>query len=93
MANNTAEVIEVTDNPQLEAALQYAANGFAVFPVHKIVGKDKKCSCFKGEDCKSAGKHPAVDGWPELATTNPEQIRVWFETIYKGYNIGYPVGQ
>lgn len=47
---------------KLDAALQLAAAGFYLFPMRFIDGK----------------KIPAIKGWPEKATTDPEQIRKWF---------------
>ena len=78
------------DNIVLSQALQYAEQGFPVFPVHKMTGKT--CSCHRGKTCPSPGKHPAVDGWPELATTDEHQIRMWFDKVYKGHNVGIFLG-
>ena len=60
-----------------EAALRYAADyGLRVLPVH-AVSESGACDCGRPE-CPSAGKHPAIDEWPERATTDPETIRTWF---------------
>lgn len=78
------------DNIVLTQALQYAEQGFPVFPVHKM--QNGVCTCYRGETCASPGKHPTVDGWPELATTDTAQITTWFTKVYKGHNIGVYLG-
>jgi putative DNA primase/helicase len=59
----------------LEAALQYAGRGWAVFPLHSV--QDGRCTC--GRDCgKNAGKHPRVKGGFKVATTDARQIEAWW---------------
>jgi len=55
-------------------ALKYAADGFAVFPVHEPVGVDK-CSCGK-DGCR--GKHPRTPNGCLDATTDAETIKGWW---------------
>ena len=63
-------------NEKLEAALEYAKAGLPVFPCFGIV--DRECEC--GGDVKcSPGKHPRIGGGLQNATTDPEQIRAWWE--------------
>lgn len=46
--------------PEAEAAVRYAERGWAVFPLHPIVGG--RCGCRKSE-CADAGKHPIEGAW------------------------------
>ena len=62
-------------NPHLEAALEYAGRGWAVFPVHGIV--NSRCTC--GTACSSAGKHPLVRNGVHEATTDATLIRTWWK--------------
>lgn len=38
-------------------------------------------------------KMPAFKGWKTEATTDPAQIRTWFEGTYRGYGVGVATGQ
>jgi hypothetical protein len=60
----------------LQAALEYAAMGYAVFPLHNPL-PDSKCSC-RNPYCKSVGKHPRTRSGVLSATTNTETIRKWW---------------
>lgn len=84
----------------LEAALEYAAQGFRVLPLHYpiINARSKKvfCSCHLGDQCESIGKHPQyhetlIKHGVHDATTDPNQIRQWWEEWPKA-NIGIATG-
>lgn len=61
---------------QLEAAaLRYASNGWAVFPLYGIV--NGRCEC--GTNCGSPGKHPRVSGGLHDASTDEGRIRAWWK--------------
>lgn len=72
----------------LDAALQYAADGFPVFPCHSAKGV--RCSCPRN-GCKSPGKHPRINNWGNEATTDPDKIRAWWKS-WPDSNIGIPAG-
>ena len=78
----------ITDSP-LEAALEYAAQGLCVVPIHSV--EDGECSCSKGVDCPSPGKHPRTPHGLKDATTDPEQIREWFAK-WPDSNVGIRTG-
>jgi hypothetical protein len=60
------------------AALDYAARGWLVVPVHTPRANGAgPCSC-SNQECASAGKHPRPNDWTHQATTNPDQIRAWW---------------
>ncbi|GGD19447.1 bifunctional DNA primase/polymerase [Sinisalibacter lacisalsi] len=72
----------------LDHALEYAARGWAVFPVHGIV--DGICTCGQA-DCSSAGKHPLGGRGLKDATTDLNAINEWWSN-YPGANIGIATG-
>lgn len=57
-------------------ALRLAAAGFKVIPVYGITAEGV-CSCFRGTDCPSPGKHPKQDKWLDRATSDPDVIAAW----------------
>ncbi|CAN5633336.1 hypothetical protein BH20ACT23_BH20ACT23_01980 [soil metagenome] len=64
-----------SNNQVLAAALDYAAHGWAVFPVHGIA--DGECSC-GASDCSSPGKHPLTRRGVKDATTQSEVVSRWW---------------
>lgn len=62
------------DNPLLEAALQYAARGWKIFP---LVPRTKR---------------PAIRGWRQKATSDPDQIERWWGAR-PDYNVGLATGE
>lgn len=73
----------------LDAAMQYAAMGWHLFPVHTWVGT--KCSC-GNLDCSSPAKHPRIKAWQNAATTDPDQLRAWW-AAWPDANIGLATGE
>jgi hypothetical protein len=78
-----------SDSSHCRTALWYAATaGFYVFPVYEPRGR--ACSCGNPE-CEHPGKHPRTEhGW-KGATTDPKQIRQWWER-WPDANIGIACG-
>lgn len=60
-----------------EAALGYAAKGWRVIPV-RWIEPDGTCSCRRGPECPSPGKHPVHDEWPDVATCEPMDVAAWW---------------
>lgn len=60
------------------AAAWLAANGMKVVKVFGV-RDDGTCTCAKGRNCRSAGKHPVGDGWQHLATDDEAEILSWFD--------------
>ncbi len=60
----------------LQAALTYAARGWAVFPCHTI--GQGGCSCHQ-PDCHSPGKHPTVARGLHAASTDRAGVRRWWQ--------------
>lgn len=62
---------------KLDWALETAAHGLPVFPlVHTLPNGD--CSCRKGAECPSKGKHPITKHGYLEATTDADKIRAWW---------------
>jgi hypothetical protein len=75
----------------MDAALKYAEANIPVIPLHWIC-EDGSCSCKKGQQCDSKGKHPLYTGWYKNSTADVEQIRKWW-TKTPNANIGIPTGE
>jgi hypothetical protein len=76
-------------NPLLASALHYAARGWLVIPLHNI--RDGKCSCQKGKGCGSPGKHPRSTHGLKDGSTDPKQIRSWWQK-WPDANVGVCTG-
>lgn len=75
-------------NDFLAAALDYAARGWRVVPLHDLT--TGKCSC--GKECgNSAGKHPREGAWQKAASSDPEQVRRWWAK-WPTANVGMALG-
>jgi putative DNA primase/helicase len=65
------------------AAIHYASDlHFAVIPVRWV--EDGVCSCPKGAECASPGKHPVHDRWPDVATADPLEAAHWWRPSPQG---------
>lgn len=76
----------------VDAALEYAARGWAVLPLHnpeplhmavsgRGIIKGVFCSCSRGRDaleCQAFAKHPRLQNGLLSASTNPDQIKEWW---------------
>lgn len=72
---------DMTNNELLNAALEYAANGWPVLPCWWINEETGHCACSKGKECLSPGKHHIGKSAPngaENASLDPEQLRSWW---------------
>lgn len=76
-------------NPCLSAALEYAAQGLAVLPLHSA-DREGRCSC-GSRDCHSPGKHPRTRYGVKDASVDPGQIRDWWAS-WPGAWIGIATG-
>lgn len=65
------------------AAIAYAQRGFAVIPV-RWVNADGLCSCERGAECASRGKHPVHIDWPNVATADPLEAGYWWRPSPEG---------
>jgi hypothetical protein len=89
------------DFSMLGWALQWAALGIPVFPLHEVFDGICTCSCTPkkcsggnhgcGSECSSKGKHPRTKKGVDEATTDAEQIRAWWDQ-WPMANIGGAMG-
>lgn len=73
------------------AAEYYGSLGWRVFPLYEMAGA--VCSCSKGSECTTPGKHPRVsipkgEGSVHPATSDLDQIRKWW-VKWPTANIGF----
>jgi hypothetical protein len=82
-------------NEVFRSAASLAANGMKVVKLFGI-RDDGSCTCSKGHECSSAGKHPAgAGGWQHRATDDEKEIASWFEECGDDvrWNIGVRLGR
>ncbi|WP_302497045.1 bifunctional DNA primase/polymerase [Rhodococcus pyridinivorans] len=60
---------------RLQSLLSIAQRGWLLFPCHSMV--QGRCSCGKGNDCTSPGKHPRTVRGVKDATNNVDRLRAW----------------
>jgi len=80
-------------SPLGDAALRYAAHGWAVFPCWWPEAGG--CACSKGKECTRAGKHPLARLAPNGlldATTDPNIVRGWWAQ-YPQANVAIRCGE
>lgn len=82
---------DTTVSPLLAAALGYARRGWSVLPLHSF-RPDGACTCSKGAECVSSGKHPRTKNGSHDATTDEETIRDWWRQ-YPAANVGIATGE
>jgi putative DNA primase/helicase len=66
-----------------EAAVAYARRGWRVVPVRHVT-QDGSCSCSRGEECPSPGKHPVHDAWQEAGSSDPLEVAGWWRPEPEG---------
>jgi len=76
-------------NSLLEAALEYAAQGWRVFPLHNPTSAG--CSCQKPDCNNSTGKHPRISNGLKGASLDASRIRGWWAK-WPDANIGVATG-
>lgn len=79
-------------NPTRDAAARYAERGFRVIPLHKVGPDGKTCSCPKGGNCPSAGKHPIHNEWQAAERMTEADMDRRFGGAHP-YNIGIATGR
>ncbi len=85
---SSARTVQEHSVNYLAAALNYAARGWPVFPVHTSI--DGQCSCGKS-DCPNIGKHPRNTHGLSEATTDIDTIQKWWNR-WPDANIGLRTG-
>lgn len=77
------------------AAVALAEDGFKIVPNYAPT-PDGGCTCRKGRDCKSAGKHPIYTDWnnteaENCASSDVRKVRAWYRK-HPNANIGLATG-
>lgn len=72
------------------AALSYAQRGWKLVRLYGVTSPEV-CTCYKGDDCGTPGKHPVEAAWQTLATDDEETIASWFEDG-RPVNVGLLLG-
>lgn len=83
MSVDTATVI-------VENAINYTNRGWNVIALHAPT--DKGCTCRRGKECTSIGKHPRHNEWQLKATTDEDQVQKWFD-VWPNSNVGVKLGK
>lgn len=92
--------LPTSDTPLGTAAAAYAAHGFRVVPLWRIVrtaGKPFRCECGDAEcveggpSHKHVGKHPCPKAWQKKASDDPDTVRDWWRRAPQR-NIGLVMG-
>lgn len=76
-------------SPMGVAALEYASQGFSVFPVYEIA-QGGGCACGRS-DCSNPGKHPRVRSGFKEASKDVETVSRWWREAPTA-NIGIATG-
>lgn len=71
-------------------AATYARHGWKLVRLHGCVGPSI-CTCLKGSDCGTPGKHPQAKAWQLHATDNEDEVMAWFEED-RPVNVGLLLG-
>lgn len=66
-----------------EAAVSYARRGWRVVPVRWMT-PEGTCSCERGDECASPGKHPVHQKWQEVGTADPLEVASWWRPEPEG---------
>lgn len=75
----------------LQAALDYAGRGWPVVPLYAPT-PDGGCTCAKGKQCGSPGKHPRIKAWQKLCSTHADQVERWWRQ-WPDANVGVAFGE
>lgn len=83
------EQSQSTSDPGLKAAaLAYETTGWRVVPLHNVGPDGLTCSCNRGRNCTSKGKHPRIKEWQREAIDIEEAWTRWPKA-----NVGLATGE
>lgn len=76
----------------MRAAILYARElGWRVVPLHSVK-PDGSCTCSKGAECRTQGKHPRLNDWTAEASDDAGQVDQWVKT-WPDANVGVATGR
>lgn len=78
-------------NPLKDAAHRYRTYGWRVIQLHSVGPDGRTCSCNRGANCTSAGKHPVDNKWQDTPPLSAPDIEALWEKRPKA-NVGIATG-
>ena len=92
--NRNGTTTENGENERLSIALGYASEGLYVFPCHTVIKKGDRfdCTCRRGPQCPTPGKHPLNQRGLSGASINRQKINRWWNRWPKA-NIAIATGK
>lgn len=76
----------------IAAARDYDERGWHVIPLHRVGPDGKTCSCRRGGNCATPGKHPKDEGWQKSPRMSAADIQATWDSKYPP-NIGLATGE
>ena len=73
-----------------QLAATYAARNWQIVKLWGVA-EQAVCTCWKGRDCATPGKHPVGDQWQLRTTSDEDEVLSWFDAG-KPVNIGLLLG-
>lgn len=73
-----------------EAIEFFARERIPMLPCHGL--KDGQCTCRRGKNCHSPGKHPLMSNWQGVASSDPAKVKAWFRSS-KPVNLAIATGR
>jgi hypothetical protein len=71
--------VEYRAQEVFQSAAAVAGKGWKIVKLHGVKD-DATCTCHKGSECPTPGKHPAGGAdWQSRATSDEDQISDWFD--------------
>ncbi len=83
---------DTAENSIKAAAHAYRQRGWRVIQVHSVGPDGLTCSCNRGRNCKSAGKHPIIDAWQDSPVMSGADIEEAWGGIRHRANVGIATG-
>lgn len=77
---------------KVEAAHAYRSRGWRVIQLHALGPDNLTCSCRKGRNCSSKGKHPIADAWQSAAPMSGADIEAAWDSRPRA-NVGLATGR
>jgi P4 family phage/plasmid primase-like protien len=85
-------VSDIAERSIIGAAHAYRQRGWRVIQVHSVGPDGLTCSCNRGRNCKSAGKHPIIDAWQDTPVMSGPDIEEAWTGYRRHANIGIATG-
>lgn len=76
----------------LDFAHAYAKRGWRVIPLHRVGPDGTTCSCRRGGNCTSKGKHPRLNEWEQQPAMSAADIQATWD-VATPPNLGVAVGR